>query len=567
SQVDTAPPFESVKAAVSKFGGIVDWKAHRVHTVERRKFIEQELEKAHQELPSYKQRCIDAQDQKSRTLERLDSTKRLIEELKLNVDRAKTEEHQAKQDSELANLRVDEMEQGIADEASFAAKAQLEVARARHLSAVSELENVTSQLQHLKRDYALMVTEKDSAVKKAEEAVLSSKQVEESVEDLTIELISLKQALESAQSAHLEAEEHRIAAVMVKEQENLNWVKELKEAEEELLKLTHQMDFKRELKLKLHQETEKLHDLKGELAAYMESESEECTFQDVFDEPQNRKHADFDTAISAAKKELEEVRGKIERSKNEVQNLKATEAALRSELEKNIMELEEIRHKEGMTITAITSVEDELNKTDAEITAVELKEKDEREKIGDLPKMIQEAEVESDEAKSQSEMARQMLEQAKEESEQAKASANSVESKLLAAEKDIEAAKASEKLALAAISALAESQKIDSQDSPEEVTLTLEDYYDLSKRAHEAQEEANLKIAEAMSEIDKSKESEMISLRKLQALSHEMYAKKDELDVALHEAEQAQEGKLAVEQELRKWRAEHEQRRKAADSL
>ncbi|KAJ6709784.1 PROTEIN WEAK CHLOROPLAST MOVEMENT UNDER BLUE LIGHT 1 [Salix koriyanagi] len=226
--IDTAAPFESVKEAVSKFGGIVDWKAHRIQTVERRKLVDQELETVQVEMPEYKKRSEAAEEEKIQVLQELDSTRRLIEDLKLNLERAQTEEHQAKQDSELATLRVEEMEQGIADEASVAAKAQLEVAKARHSAAVLELKNVNDELGALHKEYASLVSEKDEAVKKAEEAVSASKEVEKTLEELTIELIATKQSLESAHAAHLEAEEQRIGATMDKEQDSLLWEKELK---------------------------------------------------------------------------------------------------------------------------------------------------------------------------------------------------------------------------------------------------------------------------------------------------------------------------------------------------
>ncbi|KAK4481508.1 hypothetical protein RD792_012409 [Penstemon davidsonii] len=566
-QIDTAAPFESVKAAVSKFGGIVDWKAHRVQTVERRKFIDKELEKAREEMPSYKQKSEAAEEAKVQVLKELDSTKRLIEELKLNLERAQKEEQQAKQDSELAKLRVEEMEQGIADEASFAAKAQLEVAKARYTAAVSELKNVQDELDQLRKDYSLLVAEKDAAVKKAEEAVSISKEVEKSVEDLTIELITAKESLESAHAAHLEAEEHRIGAIMAKEQDTLNWEKELKLAEEELEKVKQQMLATKDLKSKLDTATALLQELKAELAAYMESK---LNVEDALKEPEKKTRGDIEAAIAAAKKDLQEVKLNIEKATTEVNILKLASASLTSELEKEKTELAAIQQREGMAAIAVASLEAELDRTKSDTVLIQTKEKEEREKMVELPKKLQEAAQEADESKALTQIARDELYKAKEEAEQAKAGASTIESRLRAAQKEIEAAKASERLALAAINALEESESAQTnknEDSPTGVTLSLEEYYELSKRAHEAEEQANVRVADALSQIELAKESEMKTLSKLEEVNRATIERKGELKVALQKAEKAKEGKLGIEQELRKWRAEHEQRRKAGESI
>ncbi|KAL3617931.1 hypothetical protein CASFOL_038252 [Castilleja foliolosa] len=557
-QIDTTAPFESVKAAVSKFGGIVDWKAHREQTVERRKIIEQELEKAHDEIPLYKKQSEAAEEAKLLVLKELDSTKRLVEELKLNLERAQTEEHQARQDSELAKLRVEEIENGIADEASFAAKAQLEVARARHTAALSELKTVKNELEQLKKDFALLVAEKDESVKKAEEAISRSKEIEKSVEDLTIELITVKESLESAHAAHMEAEEHRIGAVMAKEQDILNWEKELKDTENELEKMTKQISASNDLKLKLDKATALLQDLKDELAAYMDSKLEQE------DGEKSSGRVNIEAALSEAKKELEEVKFNLEKANHEVNILKVAAMSLKSELEKEKTELAAIQQREGMAEIAVSSLESELSRTKSEISLFQMKEKEEREKMVELPKKLQMAAQEADREKSMAEISREELRKAKEEAERVKANVNTIESRLRAAQKEIEAAKASEKLALAAISALSESE---SENLPSGVTLTLEEYYELSKRAHEAEEQANARVVAALSEIDIAKESEQRSLNKLEEADRERAEKRAALETALQKAEKAKEGKLGVEQELRKWRSEHEQIRKAGMSV
>lgn len=135
----------------------------------------------------------------------------------------------------------------------------------------------------------------------------------------------------------------------------------------------------------------------------------------------------------------------------------------------------------------------------------------------------------------------------------------------------IGASKISEKLAKDSIKALERSESTRGGSNTKEVdtsslvTLTLDEYHELSKRTQKAEEQANLRITAANSQIEVAKESELRSLEKLEELNEELCVRRESLKIATKNAEKAAEGKSVVEQELRSWRADQEQQRKDSE--
>ncbi|CAJ2636096.1 unnamed protein product [Trifolium pratense] len=530
--IDTAAPFESVKDAVFKFGGIVDWKNRRTQSMSS-------------SLGEQRSKIVVPEFGKTNTAEELESTKKLIEELRLNLESVERDELQIKEEAELVIRKIHELEQDIAEEASFEAKAQLEVEKSMHSSAVLELELMKNELDSLRNEYDYVVNGRDIALNNADEAVAASKEIEKAVEDLTAELIATKESLNSTRTAHLEAEEQTSGAV---DEETHKYKLELKQSEEELDILNQQVLSARILKSKLEASSSMLLDLKAELAAYMESKVLE------------------DETNELRKKELEEVKMTIEKATSEVNSLKEASILLQSELEEEKLILNNLKESEEKASAKVTELQVELEKSQSAIAFLQMKENETREIMAELPKKLQAAAEEADEAKSFAQAAQAELIEAQEEAEQAKASLASFQSKLQATQKEIGAAKVSEKLAKDSIKALERSESCrvsnnNEVDTSSLVTLTLDEYHELSKRTQKAEEQANLRIQAANSMIDMAKESEMRSLDKLEELNEELCVRRESLKIATENAAKAADRKSAVEHELRTWKAEQEVQR------
>ncbi|CAM0951686.1 unnamed protein product [Alopecurus aequalis] len=551
--VETSAPIESVKDAVSKFGGILDWK-------ERRKNVQIALDKVREDAPEYQRRFKVAEAEKSLVLQELCSTRRIIEGLKLNLEKAQTEALQAQQDSEIAEIRYKEIQQGIARKESAAVKAEIGLAKERHMTALADLQSVKDELEQLQKEHISLITHRENAETKAREITTISHEIEKTVEDLTFELIALKESLTSSHATHIIAEERRINVALAYEQEKENWQNELKQADEEHQKMNDEISANKDLESKLEAASALLANLQGEFAAYM------AYMDGILPEKASEAGEEVSPMVSVrmtlakTSKELEDMRTNIEKAKDEVKGLWNTVAALRADLEKEKADVTTLREKQYHASVSASSLQEELRKMTRELVVVQ-----ERTDAARMPMELRQATQETERAKAKAGLARDEAAKAGEEADRAKAEANVVQLRLEAASREILAVKASEEIAMASANALQE-YKHEGEIEPQaaegisnnNMEVPIEEYDALSRRAQEAEDLAKKRVMQAVEKIKEAKEGEVRSLDKLYQLTEQIDNRRIALRVAQEKNIAAQEVKLTMENELRKMRTKHD---------
>ncbi|GJM84564.1 hypothetical protein PR202_ga00247 [Eleusine coracana subsp. coracana] len=502
--VDTTTHIESVKVAASKFGGSINWKTRRAQPAQESGHRVLELDKLKNEISECKRQAEASEIAMMSVFDDLEKTNKFIDELKHVLERKQAEEVDAKEDMEFFQFIVQEIQERVVSDDSGMIEEKLKIIQERNKEVVAKLKLVKDESRKLQEDCDTLLTEQAISIRKAQAAYTLSQETERQVEDLTLELKRLKEHLYLDRATLHDAEERMKEATILREIDCSIWEVNLRQAEEELKKCEKLSSIEK-LKSEFDKSSNFLLNLKNELAMCTESypteealEQEGGTYKSMEKViPPRNELEDYSKSIA---KELEAVHAKAE-------------------------------CRDGMV---------------------------------ELPKIPQDAAREADKAKSVAAKAQEELRKTREEIEQIKAALSTMELKLQAVQREIEDAKESERLTLSAIREMEDTKaavNIELGSPHQMITVDLDEYTSLSKKAHRAEALVHERTNAAIALVEAAMASKSQTLSRLDETFKALEERKQALLDATEQADRATEGKLAMEHELRKWREEGRQRR------
>ncbi|CAL4937242.1 unnamed protein product [Urochloa decumbens] len=528
SHVDTA----ALKGAVSKFGGIrLDWKEKQRKQQDQDQ--DDEVGKVQQEAAEYHDRSTAAQAGRAQALRELGSATRAADKLRLSLKRSQIEEAQARHESDLADRRLRDLQRGAPS--SQTAQADVDDATERRAAALAELQAARAEVESLAKVRAAAAAEAGAAEARARDAAAEARETGKAVEALAGELVALKADMESSHAAHVEAEERRLRLALALEQDKSQWQMELEDAQHEAKSLRAHLMAACDV------------DMKAEAASQVMAELLKAA--DLLSPTRMM------LRLEKMRKELADVRAGVERARGEAECFRAAAASMRDELEREKAELAALRRREGLSSATIPYLKDELIRATAELAAAEATKRTAEEQVG-------EARREAEEAKAKARSAGEEVGRAREDAGVAKAAVAAVEARLEAVARETLAATTSEEIAAASAAALLQQLelKLKLKASAEAgcVTLSAAEYGELSRRARETEEAGGRRVMEAVKLIKEAKDAEVRMLERLAKQERYTEQRRQALEAATLEAEEAEFAKLSADRELRQWLADHD---------
>uniref|UniRef100_I1Q649 Uncharacterized protein n=1 Tax=Oryza glaberrima TaxID=4538 RepID=I1Q649_ORYGL len=520
-----------------------------------------ELDRLKKEISESKRQAEAVEAAKVPLSNEYEKTKRLIEGLEHDLEKAQEEEIIARLGLELFQLIVHEMREGDTSDGGVTGREKLNIIKEQYNAVLANLMLVKDESGKVQENYETLLIERDISIGKAQLAVSMSEGAVRKVEELTVELNRLKVELELAHSTCHDAEKHSKDTSLACDEDSLKWKSDLRQAEEELNQLAKKISSIEELKSTLDTSTGLLLKLKNELAGYVEAKPIDKEAQG------NITQRSLHNEVILSTRELEECLMSVDKVRDEVCALNVAAASLKAELIKEKTALATMKQMEATSSIAAASLRVEIQLALRELEAVQAKEKESRNGMLGLQKIMEDTAKEADESKSIAREAQEKLRKAKEDMDHAKSCLDTMEFRIQAVLKEMEATKESMRLAIDALRPFDSELPVDIEEQGSQiVTVDLDEYQSLIAKSSKAEELVHERTASAIAQAKIAKESESRILSTLSETHKVLEQRKQALVAATERADRATEGKLAMEQELRKWREENEQRRKAGEA-